>query len=170
MAYINIEDRQYQVMPCLIDAGFMPGVQGAMVLSVKAEEIFMFFNAGYKLSELPANCCFHHYLVFAMMHNLKSLIGDINRYWLATDTCTLCLDDTANQRRVDTKHTMYIQYRAMVIPVILPLMIGRPAPPGPLSYEIMTYHRDGQIVVIPSVMHQAILKVLAAKINVLNFV
>jgi hypothetical protein len=168
MTYVYIEDRQYQVMPCLIEAGFLRGFPDA-ILSPQAEEFFLFFNAGYKLTELPANCCFHHYFVFAMMHGLQSLIGDISKYWLAVDTCALCLDDTANQRRVATKHTMYIQYRALVMPVILPLMIGRPLPPGPPSYDVMTYHRDGQIVMIPNVMHTAILKVLASKIAILNF-
>ena len=169
MAYVQIEDRQYQVRPCLIEAGFLRGFQGIATISPQAEEFFLFFNTGHKLTELPDYCCLHHYFVFAMMHGLQSLIGNISRYWLATNTCAICLDDTANQRRVATKHTMYIQYRALVMPVILPLMIGRPIPPGPPSYEMMTYHRDGQIVMIPSVMYGAILKVLAAKIAILNF-
>ena len=72
------------------------------------EEIFLYFNNGHTLNELPKDKCMHHYYTFAYSNGFPS---DFPSYWFI-NTCLLCIDDEKRQLTPPNQSNTYIGYRS----------------------------------------------------------
>ena len=111
------------------------------------EEIFLYFNSGNKLIDLPKDKCMHHYYAFATSNKI---LNTIDNYWLAPD-CLLCAKEEKNKRIAPANSNTFIRYRSLTINSDLPedivKLLERTTSAG---YEKMIYHVDGIMYLIPN--------------------
>lgn len=108
------------------------------------EEIFLYFNSGNKLIDLPKDKCMHHYYAFATSNKI---LAEIDSYWFGA-SCPLCDEDEKNNRIAPAKSDIYIRYKSLTINHnihdLIPMLTQTTA-----NYNKMIYHEDNVDYLIP---------------------